>query len=202
VAVLFNSSNGNGLFWGASGVGRVGKINTSLRVDMSVPLEAETSAMRFGTLLFGELSTTPSWPHHTDNILYLNGFWGIEEYSSASRDFSAGGPLGRTGILFAALGLGTYGAPLGNDADRAAGGSLGYQAFFDGIKKQVIVEVGGRGSTGTAEPAAIAVGARYQQAFYFLRPYINWILQFDAFVGAAENSTANGGGRAEVQIKF
>ena len=55
--------------------------------------------------------------------------------------------MGRTGILFAAVGLGRYGAALGNRADNAVGGSLGYQMFFKRTRQQLIVELGGRKHT-------------------------------------------------------
>lgn len=192
----------DGFFAGVGGVQRIGAFNTAFRANLSTALGNQSEETRFGTLLFSEISYTPHWPPHTDNILYLNMFWGIEEYSSAARDDAVGGPLGRTGILFAAVGLGRYGAPLGNDADDSAGAALGYQMFLDKDKqKQVIVEIGGRDSTRGAEGgAATAVGARYQQAFH--HRWVHWLLIFDAFVGVQEDRSTLGGGRVEAQIKF
>ena len=83
--------------------------------------------MRNGTLLFSEISTE-IYPSH--NVLYLNSFVGINNFSSAASAKGAGGPLGRVGILFAGVGLGAYPAALGNRADKSVGGALGFQMFF------------------------------------------------------------------------
>jgi hypothetical protein len=61
----------------------------------------------------------------------MDAYWGIDRFSSATRDPTAGGPLGDVGILTAAAGIGTYQAPLSNQADHSAGGAIGCQMFFD-----------------------------------------------------------------------
>lgn len=97
-----DADTGDGFFAGLSSVQRIGHFSTSFRVNTSVALEDETLAVRDGTLFFGEGSWTPPGTH--DN-LYVTGFWGIDEFTSAARGPTQGGPLGRTGILFAAVGL-------------------------------------------------------------------------------------------------
>ncbi len=192
----------DGFFAGIGGTQRIGAFNTDFRINLSSPIGAQRNETEFGTLFFAQVSTTPHWPHHTDNILYLNAFLGIEEYSSAARDDAVGGPLGRTGILFAAVGLGRYGAPLGNDADNAVGAALGYQWFLDKEKQsQLIFELGGRDQTKNVRGSgAAAFGVRYQKAFH--HGNFHWLLIVDGFVGAQESRDTLNGGRIEAQFKF
>lgn len=187
-------TGGDGAYFGLAATRRFGHLNSTLQVNSSFALDDESTAVSDGTLLFGQFSFTPPYSH---DLVYLNGFWGIDEYSSAARAPTAGGPLGRTGILFAAVGLGNYGAALGNRADHAAGGSLGYQMFFDGTRKQLTFEVGARTDTNGTDQGAIAGGARYQQAIGQ-----HTILVLDAFTGYRENIDETFGLRSEIRIKF
>ncbi|MCA8961804.1 MAG: hypothetical protein KDC38_14870 [Planctomycetes bacterium] len=190
------SKNGDGIVVGVSGVQRIGQINTTFRWNTSMPTAGGSPTMRAGNLIFAEVSTTP---HGAHNLVYANAFVGIDRFSSAARDPAVGGPLGRTGILFAAVGLGRYGAALGNDADRSVGAAIGYQMFFQGNRRQLIVELGGRGRTSESIPpnAAVALGARFQQAIAQ-----NFIALVEGFVGDREGVNGIGGIRAEVQVKF
>ena len=167
-------------------------------MNTSVPLDRETPQTSRGTLLFSEISWTPPTTH---DILYLNAFWGIDQFSSAARGFATGGPLGRTGILFAAVGLGRFGAALGNQADDAVGGSVGYQWFLDDTRKQLVLELGGRTNTtqttDRANQGAGAVGLRYQQAFG--RHFIG---RFDTFTAIQEEREQSYGVRLEWLTKF
>lgn len=187
---------GDALFAGLRGVQRIGPFNTTLTLNASFPLERETPQTSRGTLVFNEISWTPP---HTQDVLYLNTFWGIGEFSSAIRGPETGGPLGRTGILFAAVGLGRYGAALGNRADNAVGGSLGYQKFFDGTRTQLIVELGGRENTNNQEDerGAVAAGLRYQQAVGR-----HFVVQVDAFGAVQEARDPAYGARIEWLTKF
>ena len=201
VYINADKDRGNALFGGISGIQRIGPFNTTFQVNTSYTLDDETPETSRGTLLFGEMSWTPT---HTGNILYLNAFWGIDQFSSAARNAFSGGPLGRVGILFEAVGLGRYGSALSNQAADAAGGSLGYQIFLDGLvgpRKQLILEVGGRENThktsAVAERGAAAIAARYQQAIGQ-----HLIVQFDGF-GAIQEDRDNGyGGRFECRVLF
>lgn len=195
VLYVFSQNGGDGLYAGFGQTRRFGKINSVLRVVQSVGVERESVRVRTGTLLFSEMSYTPSYGH---DLVYLNGFWGIDDFTSAVRAPTAGGPLGRTGIMFAAVGLGRYGAPLSNQAQRAAGGSLGYQMFFGELRRrQLILEVGGRNSTDGTSPSAVATGLRYQQAFGR-----RLVMVVDAFGGIRESSKEPFGGRLEFLVKF
>ncbi len=184
----------DGLYGAFSSVQRLGHLNTSFRFLHSNAQGAESAAISTGTLLFAETSWSPAGTY--DNA-YVNAFLGIDQFTSAARDVATGGPLGRTGILFAAVGLGTYGAALNNDPADSVGGVLGYQKFSADNRKQLIVELGGRTSTKGFNTGATAIGARYQQAFGK-----HTILVLDGFINDA---SANGGGsgvRAELRWKF
>ena len=187
---------GDALFAGLRGVQRIGPFNTTLTLNASLPATRETPQTSRGTLLFNEISWTPP---HTQDFLYLNTFWGIGEFSSALRGPETGGPLGRTGILFDAVGLGQYRAALGNQADNAAGGSLGYQTFFNRTRQQLIVELGGRKNTNNQvdNGDAYAAGLRYQHA---IGRHV--VAQVDAFGAVQEGSDPSYGARLEWLTKF
>ena len=186
--------NTDALFFAGSAVQRIGKINTSFRALTSIPLNEESAVTGQGELFFAEFSYTPA---HSEDILYLNGFWGIDEFSSAARGPNAGGPLGRTGLLFAAVELGRYGAPLGNDAPNAVGAALGYQHFFNEKRSQIVIEAGFRSDTNDTDRGAVAIASRFETAIGR-----NNILRLDAFITGQENRGPASGARVEWLIKF
>ncbi len=185
---------GDGLFIGASATQRIGLWNTSFRANASIALEDESDAVSTGGLLFGEISKTLPY---TEDVIYGNAFWAIDEFSSAARDDLAGGPLGRVGILFAAVGLGNYGAALSNRADDVAGGSLGYQIFFNEQRTQLVFEIGGRKGTSSEIDDAAAIGARFQQAIGD-----RYVFQVDGFAALQEDRDEGFGLRAELLVRF
>ena len=190
-----NETGGDGAYLGVAQTRRIGHLNSTLRANFSWALDEETDAVGTGTLLTAQLSRTPTYNH---DLIYLNAFAGIDDYTSAARDPSVGGPLGNIGILFAAVGLGDYGAPLGNRANDAVGVGLGYQHFFDRDKsRQLIVEAGGRTSTSGDDESAIALGAQYQRALNN-----NAIFVLGGFVSHHEERGTGGGGRLELRVKF
>lgn len=185
---------GDGVFLGLSSVQRFGHLNTSFRFLLSKASENDNAAIGSGTLLFAETSFTPS---RTDNNVYMNGFLGIDQYTPAALDEGVGGPLARTGILFAAVGLGSFGSPLNNAAGDVYGGAVGYQMFFSGGRKQFIAELGLRQETEGTEATSNAIGARYQQAFGR-----HTILILDGFFGDHDDLGDTSGLRAEARFKF
>ena len=185
---------GNGTFAGLSSVQRFGHLNTSFRLLISEAEEDDNAAVGSGTLLFAETSFTPV---KTDNNVYINGFIGNDNYAPAALSPAVGGPLGRAGILFAGVGLGSYGSPLNNNAGDILGGAVGYQMFFSGGRKQLIVEAAVRDETEGDELTTTAVGARYQQAFGK-----HTILVLDAFSADLDDDEDNSGGRVELRFKF
>lgn len=189
-----NAAIGDGLFAGFGYIARFGKISSTTRLNFSWALEQESAVLQDGALLFQQFNYTPAGGH---NNLYMNLFAGFDNYRSAVRSPDAGGPLGQTGLLFAAVGLGTYGAPLGNTADESVGGAIGYQMFFDQRRKQINFEVGSRARTDSSNTSASAAGVRYQQAF---GRHIIW--QADTFGVLNEGNDDGYGFRTEIIYKF
>ncbi len=189
-----NDEGGDGLYVGASATQRIGHWNTSFRANLSVALEGDSEAVSSGGLLFSEISITPP---ATDDVAYGNFFWAIDEYSSAARGELAGGPLGRVGILFAAVGLGNFGPALSNRTNEVFGGSLGYQMFFNDARTQIVFEVGGRRGTSAEIDDAAAVGARFQQAILD-----RFVFQIDGFASLQQNRDEGYGIRSELLVRF
>lgn len=156
-----NKHIGQGVYLGVGATQRLGHLNTTFRVLGSIPVAEETIHNSSGVVLFSELAFTP---HGHENYVYLNTFYAIDHFRSASRGPSTGGPLGPTGILFEAVGLGRYASPLSNEADDAFGGAIGYQMFFKDKREQIVIELGGRFANDEGQ-RAIGPGFRYQRAF-------------------------------------
>jgi hypothetical protein len=186
---------------GVSAVQRLGKTNTSFRVLASSAIDEETAFATDGALLFSEISWTPPYGH---DLLYVNTFWAVDEYTAPAAGPATGGPLGRAGISFAAVGLGSFGAPLSSRASEVAGGAVGYQKFLGGEnRRQLLAELGLRVGTSSATADAAAVSLRYQAALG--RRFV-WVL--DGFGGsrralvAGANDDTLWGGRVELRLKF
>ena len=187
-------SAGRSIHAGLSFIQRIVWVYTSFRALISHNFDGESSQASNGALLFAELNWVPP---HTHNNLYLNAFVGIDEFSSAARGPATGGPLGRTGILFGAVGIGSYAAPLGNGVGDAAGAALGYQMFFAGNRRSLTVEVGGRDGWGDSERSGVAMGFRLEQAIGR-----RVIARTDAFAGHRGNGNLGWGARVELLLKF
>ena len=200
VYVDSNTDQDRSFHLGASSIQRIHAFdhtfNTSFHVLGSIPTDGDPSPVaENGVLLFSQISHTP---HHTHDLAYLNAFWAIDDFTSASRSPDFGGPLGLTGITFAAAGLGRFGAPLSNQASQAFGGGVGYQFVFDDTRQQLIVELGARKDTNRIDEGEAALAARYQVALWQ-----HFILRLDGFVGAREGvDDPTGGARAEILVKF
>lgn len=185
--------------FGVSAVQRIGKMNSSFRVLGSFAVDDETAFSTDGVLLFSELSWTPV---HSYNLIYVNNFVAVDTFSSAARGPATGGPLGRAGINFAAVGLGSYGAALSSTARDVVGGAVGYQMFFDNTRRQVIVEAAARIGLEDDVADAFAATARFQTAIGR-----RLVLVVDGFVGFDNGLPGQGdetlyGGRLELLTKF
>lgn len=204
IFVTADSARGSGIYAGLGSTRRIGHYNNTIRVVGSYPVGTETAFNRKGLLIHNQLGWTPK---HSHNWVYVNLYGSIGKFRSAARSPAAGGPLGQTGVLFAAVGLGRYGAALGNRADNTVGGSVGYQLFFDDHRKQLLLEGGGRytydkmGALGARDAAAL--GARYQMALGR-----RFVLEFSGFGSytvstlPANVSAVDAGGRFEVTVKL
>lgn len=183
----------DGFYYGVSDVRRIGHYNLSSRILGSKAINGESAAVGDGHLVFAELSWTPAW---SDNNIYVNAFAGIDNFTSAARDPSTGGALGRTGILFQAVGLGRYGAPLANRASEVVGGAIGMQWFISPVVNQFIFELGVRQDTQTHD-GSIATGMRYR---HVLGQHV--VAQFDVFASANESRENDYGARFELRVEF
>ena len=187
--------------YGVSAVQRLGRFATSFRLLGSLALDEETAFATDGTLVFGEVSWVP---HYTYDHAYFTFFAAVDEFSSAARGPATGGPLGRAGINFAAVGLGNYGAALSSRARDVAGGAFGYQKFFGSDqRRQLLTEVGLRLGLDDRVADEAAVTVRYQKAVGR-----RMVLVLDGFGGrrqgrfGGEEDESLFGGRLEVVFKF
>ncbi len=186
---------GDGVYWAFSASQRIGLVSSDIHLLGSRALDDESAVLSDGMLLF--LQTTTVLPYSEDN-LYVNLFWGIDEFTSAARGPEVGGPLGELGILFASLELGRYDTALPNDATQSVGFAIGYQMFLDTFRKQLVFELGGRkGTDNDAAPGAIALAVRYQQAVGS-----HWELQFDLFGSLVQSDSPGFGSRMELRYAF
>lgn len=169
--------------------------NTSLHLLASIPEGATTLFADQGELLFAQTSWTP---HHTEDLIYVNGFWAIDQFTSPARGPLMGGAAnGATGILFTHSGLGQSGPPLAIRTDNLVGGSLGYQFQFNATRDQLILELGGAKETKGVNRGVIGTGLRYQKAIGQ-----HSIFVVDGFVGKPEHARVTQGMRTEWRIKF
>lgn len=189
-------NGGDGFYYGAAATQRIRGINTSFRINRSEAINQEAAAVSSGTLLFAELSMTPV---PTNNVAYLDLFWGIDEYASAARGETAGGPLGRTGLLFASAGLGRYPAALGNRADDSFGGALGYQMFFNHDLTQLVTEFGviENSKNKSIVEEGVGFGLRFLHSFSG-----RYIVQTDGFAAYREERKQTLGLRTEFRVQF
>jgi hypothetical protein len=191
---LFDSPNrSDAAFVGAGSVQRIGHWNTAFRAVGSFPFHGETTQTGRGGVVFSELSRNLPG---SEDLVYLNAYYGLENFSSAARAPELGGPLGRVGILFAAVGIGRFPSAISNDPDDSFGGALGYQWFSDDRRTQVILEVGGREQTRT-ELGELAIASRFSKAF---GQHI--VFRMDGFITVEENNSPRSGFRTEFILKL
>jgi len=185
----------NAWYMGAASTQRFGWLNSTFRINASLPESKGSPTVGSGVLLLSQLSSTlPS----SDNLVYFNTFWDIGRFTSATRSPDQGGPLANLGILYGPVGMGRYGVPLGKPIDNTVGTAIGYQMFLGGIDRQLIFEIGGRTSTQSdKDDSAIAFGARYQQTFGD-----HHVLRLDSFVADQEGMGISYGVRTEWMVKF
>jgi hypothetical protein len=195
-----------GVYAALSATQRIGVLNTTFRVLGSLALGSEppasvsqfgngSEAVGSGVLLFSEMSYT--LPYRTD-LVYLDTFWGIDDFTSAARGPDRGGVLGRVGILYAEQPIGRFGSALSSNPQHALGFALGYQAFLGADRrKQLILEAGGRVGTASPSPTQMGIGAQYQQAF---GQHI--VTELMAFASLTDGQGPGYGARAELRFEF
>ncbi len=185
----------NAWYLGAASTQRLGWLNSTFRVNASLPVHRQSQTVGSGVLLLSQLSgALPG----SDNVLYFNTFYNIGRFTSAARSPDQGSPVANLGILYGPVGMGRYGVPLGQPIDNTIGTAIGYQLFLDGIDSQLIFEAGARTSTqhGTDE-GALGFGVRYQRSFGK-----HHVLRLDSFVAGREGEELSYGLRTEWMYKF
>jgi hypothetical protein len=197
-----NDLAGDGIYGAISDLRRIGRFGNTFRILGSLPIGEETQFNRRGLLIHNQFSWTP---HHNHNFWYIGAFVGVEQFRSAARGPSAGGPGGATGLLFAAPGIGRAGAPLGNTVDSTVGASLGHQIFSHDTRRQLLIEVGGRmGYDDIVEPGGLvreppnAVGGLTRAQFAMGRRFVLILDAFATYNQTVEQSTT--GARLELLL--
>ncbi len=168
--------------------------NTSLHFLTSIAAGEKTDYSNQGELFFAQTSWTP---HSTEDLIYFNSFWAVDQFTSPARGPNNGSALGQTGILMAGPDLGNYGAPLAVRTDDLVGASLGRQFFFDHTRSQIILEMGAAQETKGASRGTIASGLRVQKA---MGQHLIGVL--DGFVGKQAGARVSQGVRLELRTKF
>jgi len=194
-----DNRNADGLYIGASAIQRIAALDnmsTALRVNASFATEREIpgNVIGDGALISLELSKTP---HGSDDIVYFNSFVAIGNYTQAGREPIVGGPLANMGILFASPSLSTHLSELNPFTDNVFGAVLGYQAFYDHKRRNLILEVAARHDYDNDGFDQLGFGFQLQQA---VGRYVQ--LQLEGFYTLNENRQDGAGARAEIQVVY
>ena len=194
-----DEGNGDGFYVGASAIQRLafwGGISTAFRVNASFALEDEIQGViGDGVLITSELSKNVKG---SDDIVYFNSFLGLGNFTQAGREAIVGGPLANTGILFASPNLSTYGAEINPFIDDdVIGAAIGYQAFWDNKRRNLILEAAFRHDLSGDGFDSLGFGFQYQHA---LGQHVQ--LQFESFYTFNESRDDGYGARAEIQIVY
>lgn len=194
-----DNSNSDGFYVGASAIQRLrdlGGISTAFRINSSFALEDEIpgNVVGDGTLLTAEISSTVKKSH---DIVYLNLYAGIDNFTQAGREPILGGPLANTGILFASPNLSTHGAEITPFVDDTIGFATGYQAFWDNTRRNLILELGTRKDYNGGETDAVGAGFQLQQA---VGQHVQ--LQLESWYTFQDGGNDDSGARFEVLIVY
>jgi len=199
IIYIADKGSDDGLYIGASAIQRIrslGNLSTAFRINSSFALEDEApgNVIGNGTLISMELSKTVQG---SNDILYFNSFVGIGNFTQAGREAVVGGPLANIGILFASPNLSTYGAELNPFTDNVVGGAMGYQAFFNNQRTNLVMEVAARHDYDDDGFDQLGFGFQLQQA---VGQYVQ--LTFEAFYTLNEDRQDGSGARAEIQVLY
>ena len=191
-----DTRSGDGLYGGFAAIQRLphlGGISSAFRVNASYAVDDEVgnNSLGDGVLFTSELSKTVKG---SDDIVYFNSFLNIGNFTQAGREAINGGPLANTGILFASPNLSTYLAEIDPfTGDDVIGGAIGYQAFWDDNRRNLILETAGRYDLSGNGIDSLGFGFQLQQA---VGRHIQ--LQLEAFYTLQEEIQDASGTRAEI----
>ena len=207
IAYVSSDTGGDQFGYAIDATQRLGKFNTTFRLagsevdkaDEADEVDEVGNLGDDGQLLFAEISWTPT---HSHNLVYVNSFVEFDNFTQLASDPISGGPLGRTGILYAAQGLGSFPAALRGDTGDAYGLAVGYQLFLGGeysARRQVVFEVGARGADADTDTSQdeTGVGIRFQQALGRRS-----VVQVDGFLADRDDLGSSYGARLEFVVKL
>ena len=191
--------DGDGLYGGVSAAQRIGKFNTTFRVNGSLAIDEDTPLVTDGALFSAELSWTP---YRSDDTIYINPFATVGTFTQAGREpIDGGGPLAPLGILFASPNIGAFGSEINNRANDVAGFAIGYQAFWDDHRRNLAIELAGRKDLGLDEETdsvdQLALGFQLQQKIHQQA-----LIQLEGFIAAQEDLDDAYGARLEFLYQF
>lgn len=194
-----NSDDGDAFYIGASSIQRLKSffgMSTAFRINSSISIDEEIpdNVVGDGTLLTAEFSITPS---ESEDIAYFNPFVSVGNFTQAGREPILGGPLANTGILFASPNLSTYGAEISPFVDDDVGFALGYQAFWDNRRRNLVLEMAGRRDFSGDGIDQLGLGFQLQQAVGQ-----NVQLQLEGFHTLNETQDDVFGGRFEILFVY
>jgi len=184
-------------FSGISFIQRIGLVNTAFRGFLSDTV-SDPDNTPLASLVTFEVSIIPV---HTDDLVYINGYYGEDNFIQAGLEPGRSGPLSRIGIIYDGAGIGNYAAALTSNPGDSYGVSMGWQTFFGPLygkqRRQLIVEVGGRNDQSSLDNDSVALAVRYQEAFG-----TRLVIRLDGFVAEHSVASDNRGVRSEILIKF
>ena len=166
VADYASDGSGDAFYLGLASIQRIrslGGISTAFRMNSSIALDDEIAGnvVGDGAQLTGEFSFTP---HYSHDIAYFNPYAAIGNFTQAGREAILGGPLANTGILFASPNLSTHGAEISPFVNDDFGFAVGYQAFYDHRKRNLVLELATKKDFSGSGNDSLAVGYQLQQA--------------------------------------
>ena len=191
--IYVRDDDADGAYLGLSAIQRLGGISTAFRFNGSLALDNQT--VGDGALLSVEVShTVPG----SDDIIYINPYLGIGNFTQAGREAVNGGPLGSLGIMFASPNLSLYGAEINPFTNDVVGFAMGYQAFWDDHKRNMILEFANKIDYDGRSFDSYALGFQVQQK-------INRFVQltFESFFAVnTDGRDDSTGARFEIQVVY
>ncbi len=187
---------GDAAYFGIGHLAQLGYWHSTARANASFAMNSQNRhAVADGWLLTHQLSRVMPY---SDDVLTLSTFFEIDNYTSAARGPAMGGPLGSFSLLQRAFGIGTYGPPIETDSGDQIGLGVSYQHYLDEAQhRQILVAVGGSGSTDNGDDPTGALALQYQQALSE-----NLIWSIGGFGSLTTEGDKGFGARTELTRKF
>ena len=187
---------GDSTYFGIGHLAQLGYWHSTTRANASFAMNSvNRDAVANGWLLTNQLSRVMPY---NDDVLTLSTFFEIDNYTSAARGPAMGGPLASFSLLQRAFGIGTYGPAIETDSGDQVGAGVSYQHYFDEAQhRQVLVAIGGSGSTDDGNDPTGALALQYQQALSE-----NLIWSVGGFGSVTTEGDKGFGARTELTRKF